>query len=168
VEVASGRLLHVLENPAPAYHLTHFAVGVDGAVVVTSAPNRGRPTQAGAIFAALPGQSLVEVRLPPAVLAGLHDETLSVAISDAARVAAVTVPGGDAVVFVELEGISYAGRVALDRPAGVALAPDGLGFVVGARKSVHFIRVDSLEEEPARAFACGFGSISHLLIAHVA
>jgi len=158
-------LLHKLENPTPSLHLTHFAVAADGTVVVSSAPNQGRPMAAGSIFVAQPNQPLVEAKLPPDVAARLHDETLSIAISDARKLAAVTVPEGNLVVYLRLSDGGFVGASPFDRPAGIGLSPDGAHFIVGTRRSMRWVRVDTLAEEPGRKSADGGGSLSHLLIA---
>jgi hypothetical protein len=165
VELGSGRLLRTLSNPSPAVHLTHFAVASDGTIVVSSAPNRNRPVAPGALFVAGPDGPLVETRLPAEVAERIHDETLSIAIAERRRLAAVTVPASNLVVFVHLADGSFAGTATLDRPAGVAVSPDGAHFVVGARRSLHWIAVDSLTEDRARVVEHDTGSISHLLIA---
>ncbi len=165
VDLSTGKLLNTLANPTPRVHLTHFAVAADGTLVVSSAPNTGRPAAAGSIFVATPGRELTEVALPAALAVRLHDETLSVAIADAQRVAAVTVPAGNCVVFVDLPSATARGFVALDRPAGVVRSPDGRHFIVGARTSVHFVRVDTLTEDATLGRTLGFGSFSHMELA---
>ena len=165
VDVPSGRLLRTLENPKPSVHLTHFAAARDGAVVVTSAPNVGRPTAPGALFVAPPDGVLSEVTLPPPIAAQIHDETLSVAIAESRRIAAITVPAGNLLLFVHVPDGAFVAARTLDRPAGVVLSPDGAHFIVGARHSLRWFAVDTLAEDPRRATADGAGCTAHLAIA---
>jgi hypothetical protein len=165
VELASGKLLRKLDIPAPQFHMTHFAVAADGALVVSSAPNHGRPQAAGAIFAARPHGELVQVDIPATIQSRLHDETLSVAICDERQLAAITVPAGNAVLFVSTHSLAHVGSVTLDRPAGVVLSPDRRHFIVAGRQSLHWVDVATLGEDATRA-APGMGCLSHALLAN--
>lgn len=166
VESSSGRLVEKLEVEEPAWNAGHVALSSRSELALVSA---GRPwlgkEALGGVSLRTAGGSLRAMKTPPALVARLFGEALSVVIDEEARSVWATHPAAHLVTVWDLAEASLRGSYDLAWPRGIARTLDGAQIQVSQGVDGRLVRFDPRTLAPAPDAARAFGANgSHLLV----
>jgi hypothetical protein len=151
IDSRNGDLIseHVLAEAKAS--IRHIAVASDGTVAIglqiqREAMSNNKLTPLAAIHK--PGQSLIPLIAPAALMVKLNDYMGSVAIHNEARIAAFASPKGDLVMFWHLDDLSWQSYHAFHDVCGLTVSQDNKYFVlsnsVGKIRQInaHSLKID--------------------------
>ena len=131
VDAGTRKLVRKLVIPDASLNAGHVAVSEHGDVIAISAPRDGLPkTARGGVSIRPKGGDLRTMKAPDAIAAHMVGESLSVALDEEGRRAAVTNPDGDLVTVWDLEEATLETSLSLAGARGITTTLDGRTLVV--------------------------------------
>lgn len=142
IDVQSQKLLDRLYFDNPKVNAGHLGIRQDGGLIVVSAPRAGLEQNGiGGISMRGADAQLQSLSQPQEIVSQMWGESLSIAIQNAAGIAAVTHPEGNMLTFWSLSDRQLLKSLSLHRPRGVALTDDREAFIVSAGEQSSLLRV---------------------------
>jgi uncharacterized protein len=136
IELASGRLVEKMPNPAPELSLTHIfrsTVAPTKFFIGTTTANQS-PTERAGIAALTLGGSITMLRGPAEVHTRFVAEVLSLAEHPDTGLLGATCPIGNIVTFWDVATGEFRGKLEHPFANGICASADGKGFVLSSGK----------------------------------
>lgn len=133
VDVSSGKILETVPIEDARFNAGHLATSPEGDLAVVSAPREGLPPgypDLGAVTLRPRGSPPRTLSEPPAVVARMRGETLSVLLDGPHDVVYATHPLGDCLTAWRLSDGTWLDTIELTNPRGIAQTLDGEMLIV--------------------------------------